>query len=81
MALVRRFVPYGDFIPQKYIGTVQGQPVCEFRQHFNPIIQKITFDFSPDASGRLDRRLGLAAGILLCAIENREGGDGLSLGI
>src|SRR5215213_7065482 len=51
LALVRRFVPYGDFIPQKYAGTVQGQPVCEFRQHFNPIIQKITLDFSMDTGG------------------------------
>src|SRR5687767_7529016 len=29
LALVRRFVPFGDFIPQKYLGAVQGQPVCE----------------------------------------------------
>ena len=74
LALVRRFVPYGDFIPQKYAGTVQGQPVCEFRQHFNPVIQKITLDFSVDSANLLDRRLGLAAAILLSAIEEREGG-------
>lgn len=80
LALVRRFVPYGDFIPQKYAGTVQGQPVCEFRQHFNPIIQKITLDFSLDTANLLDRRLGLAAAILLSAIEEREGG-GLSVDI
>lgn len=80
LALVRRFVPYGDFIPQKYAGTVQGHPVCEFRQHFNPIIQKITLDFSLDSANLLDRRLGLAAAILLSAIEEREGG-GLSVDI
>lgn len=80
MALVRRFVPYGDIIPQKYAGTVKGQPVCELRQHFNPIIQKITLDFSPDSSNLLDRRLGLAAGILLSAIEERQG-DGLSFDV
>jgi len=74
LALVRRFVPYGDFIPQKYLGTVQGQPVCEFRQHFNPIIQKITLDFSLDTANLLDRRLGLAAAILLSAIEERQDG-------
>src|SRR5688500_6961249 len=80
LALVRRFVPYGSFLPQKYAGTVQGQPVCEFRQHFNPIIQKITLDFSLDGANLLDRRLGLAAAILLSAIEEREGG-GLSVDI
>src|SRR3954470_15675148 len=41
LGLVRRFVPYGHFIPQKFVGTVQGQPVGEFRQHFNPLVQKI----------------------------------------
>ena len=80
LALVRRFVPFADFIPQKFLGTVGGQPVCEFRQHFNPIIQKITLDFSPDSSNLLDRRLGLAAGILLSPIEERQD-DGLSFGV
>ena len=72
LAAIRRFVPYGDFVPQKFVGTLGGQVVCEFRQHFNPIIQKITLDFSPDSGGLLDRRLGLAAGILLSAIEERQ---------
>ena len=80
MALVRRFVPFGDWVPQKYLGTVQGQPVCEFRQHFNPIIQKITLDFSLDTANLLDRRLGLAAAILLSAIEERQDGGGFSVG-
>ena len=73
MAMIRRFIPYGDFIPQKYQGTIQGQPVCELRQHFNPIIQKITLDFSSDPNHLLDRRLGLAAAVLLSAIEQRQG--------
>jgi uncharacterized protein YxjI len=81
LALVRRFVPYGDFVPQKYAGTVQGQPVCEFRQHFNPIIQKITLDFTLDSSNLLDRRLGLAAAILLSAIEQRQDGGGLGVDV
>ena len=81
LALVRRFVPYGDFIPQKYVGAVHGQRVCEFRQHFNPIIQKITLDFSPDTANLLDRRLGLAAAILLSAIEERQDGGGLSIDV
>ena len=80
LALVRRFVPFAEFIPQNFLGSISGQPVCEFRQHFNPIIQKITLDFSPDVTGLLDRRLGLAAGILLVAIEERQDG-GLSLDV
>jgi hypothetical protein len=72
MSLVRRFLPLGDWVPQTFVGAVQGQPVCEFRQHFNPIIQKITLDFSMDVGNMLDRRLGLAAAVLLCAIEGRQ---------
>jgi hypothetical protein len=72
MSLVRRFLPLGDWVPQTFAGAVQGQPVCEFRQHFNPIIQKITLDFSMDVGNMLDRRLGLAAAVLLCAIEGRQ---------
>jgi hypothetical protein len=80
MALIRRFVPFGNLIPQKYQGTVQEKPVCEFRQHFNPFIQKITLDFSSDPMHMLDRRLGLAAAVLLSAIEQRQG-EGLSFDI
>jgi uncharacterized protein YxjI len=75
LATIRRFVPYGSVIPQKFVGTIGGQPVCEFRQHFNPIIQKITMDFTPDTQGLLDRRLGIAASVLLCAIEQRQQGE------
>jgi hypothetical protein len=75
MAMIRRFVPYGDFVPQKFVGTLNGQVVCEFRQNFNPFVQKITLDFTPDTAGLLDRRLGLAAAILLCAVEQRQHGE------
>ena len=81
MALVRRFVPYGDFVPQKYTATLYGQPAMELRQHFNPVIQKITLDFGIGGGRPIDRRLGLAAGILLSAIEQRQDGGGLGIEI
>jgi hypothetical protein len=43
-----------------------------FKQNFNPFVTKIIADFSEDPRGMLDRRLGLAAGILLCAIEGKQ---------
>ena len=70
LALVRRFL--SNLVPQTFTGTVGGQPVLSFRQHFNPFIQRISLDFSPDRAGRLDRRLGIAAAVLLCAIEGRQ---------
>lgn len=70
LALVRRFLT--RLIPQSFTVTVNGRPVADIKQHFNPIILKVTADFAPDAQGLLDRRLGLAAAILLCAIEGRQ---------
>jgi uncharacterized protein YxjI len=69
-ALMRRMV--SNLIPQSFSGHVNNQTVCQFRQHFNPFILKMTLDFTPDPSQQLDRRLGIAAAILLCAIEGRQ---------
>lgn len=71
MALIRRFL--SNLIPQNFTGSINEQTVCEFRQNFNPFVLKVTLDFSPDAEHKLDRRLGIAAGVLLCAIEGRQG--------
>lgn len=70
LAIVRRFLT--NLVPQTFQGEMGGAPIFTFRQHFNPFIQKISLDFSADTSGRLDRRLGLAAAVLLCAIEGRQ---------
>ena len=60
------------FLPQKYHAQVGGAEVATFQQNMNPFVKKLTLDFSMDPPGRLDRRLGLAAGILLSAIEVRQ---------
>ncbi len=73
MALARRYIPVvGLVAPQKYQGEIGGTPVCTFKQHFNPIVMKITLDFSQDTNRALDRRLGIAGAILLCAIEGKQ---------
>lgn len=72
MALVRRFLT--NLIPQTFSGTMGDAPVLTFTQRFNPFIQKIDLDFSMDSGNRLDRRLGIAAAVLLCAIEGRQSG-------
>ena len=74
LSVARRFIPYMTLIPQSFVGTIGDAPVFTFRQLFNPLVHKIALDFTPDAGGRLDRRLGLAAGVLLCAIEGHGGG-------
>ena len=73
LALARRYVPYvGLVCPQKYQGDIGGTLVCTFKQNFNPFVMKITLDFSQDTSRSLDRRLGIAGAILLCAIERKQ---------
>jgi len=70
MALVRRFLT--NLIPQNFTATVNGQEVCEYKQNFNPFVHKITVNLKPQAEGVFDRRLALAAGVLLTAIEGRQ---------
>lgn len=71
LALVRRFLT--NLVPQSFDGTINNQKVCHFKQNFNPFVTKITLDFSMDTNNLLDRRLGIAAAILLCAIEGKQG--------
>ena len=70
LALVRRLLT--NLVPQTFQGKVGETPVFTFRQRFNPFIQKVELDFSVDRGGALDRRLGIAAAVLLCAIEGRQ---------
>jgi len=70
LALVRRFL--SNLVPQTFTGVMGGQPVLSFRQHFNPFVQRISLDFSMDRAGQLDRRMGIATAVLLCAIEGRQ---------
>jgi hypothetical protein len=73
-ALVRRFVDAASLLmPQKFHADIGGQTVCTFQQNFNPFVRKLTVDFTHDGQGRLDKRLGLAAAILLSAIEGKQG--------
>lgn len=74
LALLRRFL--ADFIPQRYDVFVPdietGQKVASLDQNFNPFVYKLDVDFTFDTQGCLDRRLGIAAGILLAAVEGKQ---------
>jgi uncharacterized protein YxjI len=69
-ALFRRFI--SSIIPQTYHGYIGDNLVCTFKQNFNPFVMKINLDFSPDTNTLLDRRLGIAAAVLLTAIEGKQ---------
>jgi hypothetical protein len=71
LAVLRKYV-FGWLIPQSFNAQIGGLPVAAFSQNFNPFILKLNLDFSPDFQNQFDRRLGIAAGILLCAIEGKQ---------
>ncbi|RYG47358.1 hypothetical protein EON79_07570 [bacterium] len=75
MAILRRVLSYfiGNWIPQNYDLLINGQRVVDLKQNFNPFNYHlhISFETGPD---QFDRRLGLAAGVLLAAIEGKQRG-------
>ncbi len=72
-ALARRFFDGAAMLmPQKYHAEANGREVATFKQNFNPIVQKLELDFSMDTQNLLDPRLGIAAAVLLGAIEGRQ---------
>jgi hypothetical protein len=71
LALVRRFAT--SLIPQSYQVLVDDAPVGVFTQNFNPLAPTLTLDFSADPDAKaLDRRLGIAAGVLMFVVEGRQ---------
>ncbi len=71
LALLRRLL-LGSLLPQNYDLTIREQKVADLRQRFNPFRYELEVDFSMDPARTLDRCVGLAAGILLAAIEGKQ---------
>ena len=73
LALLRRFGNLGNLLmPQTFNAEVNGQQVASFRQRRNPFIAKLDLDFSMDYQQLLDRRMGIAAALLIGAIEGQQ---------
>lgn len=71
MALLRRFLT--NLIPQTYhVYNNSGDAIVEMKRNFNPFVNKINVDFMYGAEEVMDKRLGLAATILLTAIEGKQ---------
>jgi len=68
-AMLSRFV---NLIPQNYVITsAEGRQVAAIKQHFNPFVLKYSMSLF-DSADSIDRRLIIASGILLAAIEGRQ---------
>ena len=69
MAILSRII---NLIPQTYlIISAEGRTIAQIKQHFNPFVLKYTMTIiEPQPS--IDKRLLIAAGILLAGIEGRQ---------
>ena len=71
LAMLRRLF-LGNLLPQNYDTNFGEQRVADLKQRFNLFRYELDVDFSFDPAKTLDRRVGLAAGILLAAIEGKQ---------
>ena len=71
LALLRRLL-LGSLLPQNYDLTLGETRVADLRQRFNLFRYELDLDFSMDPTRTLDRRLGIAAGILLATVEGKQ---------
>ncbi len=71
LALLRRFV-VGSLLPQNYDMVFGETRVGDFKQRFNLFSYQLDIDFSMDTARQVDRRLGVAAAILLAAVEGKQ---------
>jgi hypothetical protein len=71
LALVRRFLT--ALIPQTFKFVVQGEEIGTAAQNWNFFLPRLHVDLTRDPGRMLDRRMAMAAVVLLLAIESRQG--------
>jgi uncharacterized protein YxjI len=76
LAILRRvidFVPYGEWVPIPYDFVIRDgeRELGHFTRKFLSVRDTYTLDLSADTEKRVDRRLGIALGIGLDALQNR----------
>ncbi len=70
LAIFRRFIT--ALLPQSYTFAIAGQQVGAAEQNWNLFAPKMNADFIQDPARLLDRRLAVAAVVLLMAVEGRQ---------
>jgi hypothetical protein len=70
------FLAHG-LIPRVYTVTGSDTTLATYAQEFQSLILNFTMDFSADTENKLDRRMGIAAGIVAAgkALEESRGGE------
>ena len=72
LALVRRFLPLGNLVPQHFVLGNETKQYADMRTHFNPFIHRMTVSVQADCP--FHPLLVLASAVLLVAIEGRQKG-------
>lgn len=70
LALLRRFIT--ALIPQDYSITFRGREIGSAKQNLNFFLPKMNVDLTADPSRQFDRRMAMAAVVLLMAVEGRQ---------
>ena len=70
MAILRRFVT--ALIPQTFYTKINGENVCRYKNNFNPFLSRVQIDINKP-SEQFTPMFAIAMGILLCAIEGKQG--------
>ncbi len=71
MAMLRRLL-LGSLLPQNYDLLFGQGRVADLKQRFNFFRYEMDIDCSMDTARKLDRRMAIAAGILLAIIEGKQ---------
>jgi hypothetical protein len=71
LAVVRRFMPLGNLIPQTFhLKDTAGAVFADYRTHFNPFVHKMTVSVYQGCP--IAAQVVLAGGVLLLAVEGRQ---------
>ncbi len=73
LAILRRLHPWiAAVTPQGFCVEVNSNVVCTMKQNYNPFVHKLTVSYPPHSDHAFDRRIGIAAAVLMSAIEGRQ---------
>lgn len=70
IALIRRLLT--ALVPQNYDLLVDGRRMIDFKQNFNPFSYHLNIDTTFDPQRTIDRRMVIAAAVMLAAVEGRQ---------
>ena len=72
LALIRRYLPFGNLIPQTYyLKNNQGQILASYIQNFNPLIYGLQVKIFPRPKAP-DPKMAMAGAMLLAVIEGHQ---------